>query len=771
MHATRLKKIFLYPLLISTLLLIHTSPLFGQDSIFNNKEISHTLYFTANTGNSPETAVLEAIEKASRKDHSTSVILLGNATSKDGYPKEEAARKNIQEFLRKDLLQPLKDFRGKIFFTPGENEWNSEAPESIDDLESFLQENSNSEFWPDDGCPIERESINDLIELVSVDSQWFLEDWDERPKMNSDCDYKTREEFFTEFKDDLKDSHGKIKIVAIHHPVMSNTSIPFLRRITGSSSSHFESNRQKELRGKLETLASLFEDVIFVSGNHRNLQFLYNDRNPQIISGAAAETRPAKTKKDGLFTSSEKGYAKLTVFADGSSAVQFFELKNGEPQLVYAHSIQRERPTLQELEIEYPEISEKEVASIYTSEETQKSDLYEWLWGNRYRSVYSQPIEAPVLILDSLKPISEGGGQQSRSLRLINDNDNEYTLRALRKDPIQYLQADVVQTNFVGEFLKNTIAQRFISDFFTTAHPYAPFAVNDLSTALDIHHANPEIFYVPKQKGLGIYNEDYGNALFMLEEHVGEENKDFKTFGKPDNIISTADLLLKMRETKNAYVDQDIYIRARLFDMLIGDWDRHQDQWRWAAYEENGKTRYEPIPRDRDHAFSKYDGTLLPLIKSAVPLLRKMQSYDEDLENVKRFNWSGYPLDLRFIQETGWEKWQEQVDFIRKNLTNEVIEKAFADLPKEVTGSRDIQNIKQSLKERRENLSKIAKEYLDQLQEFQTITGTDETDRFRITRKEDGVTEINILKDEQEIFSQQYTSEETDEIWIYGLDG
>ncbi len=771
MHSSRVKENFLHVIVTFCLTFLSITPIFGQDSIFQNKKISHSFYITANTGDSEKTEVLEAIATASGNDKTSSVLLLGNATEKNGYPEEEHQRERSEEFLRKDLLQPLKDFKGKIFLTPGENEWNPDAPQSIDDLESFLQDNSNSEFWPDDGCPVENESINDLIELVSVDSQWFLEDWDKYPRMNSDCDYKTREEFFTEFKDDLKDSHGKVIIVAVHHPVMSSSKIPFFRRITGSSPSHYESNQQKELRGKLETLASLFEDVIFVSGNHRNLQYLHNGRNPQIISGAAAKTRQARTKGDALFTSAEKGYAKFTVFEDGSSAVQFFELKNGVPQLVYAHSIPRERITMEELEIKYPEISEKEVAAIYTSEETKKSDLYEWLWGKRYRSVYSEPVEAPVLLLDSLKPISEGGGQQSRSLRLINENKNEYTLRAMRKDPIQYLQADVVQTNFVGEFLENTIAQRFISDFFTTAHPYAPFAVNDLSTALDIHHANPKIYYVPKQKDLGIYNEDYGNALFMLEEHVGEENKEFRTFGKPDNIISTADLLLKMRESKKAYVDQEAYIRARIFDMLIGDWDRHQDQWRWAAFEENGETRYEPIPRDRDHAFSKYDGTLLPLIKMAVPQLRKMQSYEEDLRNVKRFNWSGYPLDLRFIHETDREQWQEQVSFIQRNLTDEVIEEAFASLPKEVVDNKEITKIKETLKRRRGNLPEIAGEYLEHLQEFQTVTGTDEDDHFRITRKENGLTNITILKEEKEIFSKTYSSEETDEIWMYGLDG
>jgi hypothetical protein len=34
--------------------------------------------------------------------------------------------------------------------------------------------------------------------------------------------------------------------------------------------------------------------------------------------------------------------------------------------------------------------------------------------------------------------------------------------------------------------------------------------------------------------------------------------------------------------------------------MLIGDWDRHYDQWRWAEYKKKGQVIYRPIPRDRD---------------------------------------------------------------------------------------------------------------------------------------------------------------------------
>ena len=763
-------------LLTLLLFFLLAMPVLGQDSIFHGKKITHSFYITANTGNSTQTDILRNITEQSQKDHSSSLLLVGNITNEKGFPAEGPEREAQREFLRKDLLKPLKNFNGKVFFTPGVNEWNMAAPESIDDLESFLQDNSNSEFWPDDGCPIENESISENIEIVSVDSQWFLEDWDEHPTMNTNCSYKTREEFFTEFKDDLKDYQRKLVIVAVHHPVMSNSSIPFFNKVTGASPAHFESARQKELKGKLETLASLFEDVIFVSGNHNNLQFLHNGRNPQIISGAASQTNPAKVKKDGLFASSEKGFAKLTVFEDLSSAVQFFEIKEGKPVLVYAHSIPRERIEFKELEVEFPgKRLKKATSSIYTTQETSKNALYRGLWGKRHREVYSQPVEAKVLYLDSLmknpEPIAEGGGQQSRSLRLINDTQNEFTLRAMRKDPIRYLQADIIQTNFVGDFLENTIAQRFVADFFTTAHPYAPFAVNELSEDLDILHANPELFYLPKQKDLGIYNEDYGNALYMFEEHVGDENKEFETFGSPDNIISTADLLLELRKTKDSYVDQEAYLRARIFDMLIGDWDRHSDQWRWARYNENGKKRYLPIPRDRDHAFPKYDGLVFPLLKSVVPLLRKMQSYDAELKNAKWFNLSGYPMDQRFISNANWNEWKEQVSYIQENLTDESIDKAFETLPKEVIGNEEISEIRKNLKLRRDNLLSITRDYYDYFRRFQSITGTEENDHFLITRKPNGITTVKISNEKGDVFNEDYISSETKEIWIYGLQG
>jgi hypothetical protein len=268
-------------------------------------------------------------------------------------------------------------------------------------------------------------------------------------------------------------------------------------------------------------------------------------------------------------------------------------------------------------------------ASIYTKEETEKSGFGKWFWGEHYREVYSKEITAPVLFLGTLpnnvRAISEGGGNQSRSLRLIDDNENEFTVRELRKSAVRFLQSSV-DDHYVVDYMKNTVAEDIVQDYYTTAHPYAQFAVNDLMSAINIYHANPKIVYLPKQERLGRFNGAYGDKLYMYEEHVGDENKEFETFGNPDDIISTSDLFIELREDKDAKVDEPEYIKARLFDMLIGDWDRHQDQWRWALKEQkDGTELYAPIPRDRDQAFPKYDGVFPAILKLGAPLARNMQ--------------------------------------------------------------------------------------------------------------------------------------------------
>ncbi|MFZ0490381.1 MAG: BamA/TamA family outer membrane protein, partial [Salegentibacter sp.] len=777
-------KIFLRPVscVFFFLLFFNLAALAQEKDRTKKSEVSHTFYITSNTGLKEEEAVsqiLQQINKASRNDDEATLLLVGNVTGEDGYPseEEEGNREKIQQSLRKNLLQPLQDFHGNVIFTPGVNEWNKAAPQTIDDLESYLQDNlKGSEFWPSDGCPLEKEDINDKLVLEMVDSQWFLENWDDHPDINNKCDIKTREQLFIEFKDDLKDSHGKTIVVAVHHPVMSNTKLGFFNKIAGFSTQAYQNEQYRYLRGRLKTLAKEFESVIFVSGNDRNLQFIEDDGIPQIISGAVGKTTKAKARKDKDFASEKRGYAKLTIFRNGNSKAEFFTLENGNFHLAFSKKIKDDLTPLDDVSWHSKdEFGKTMEASIYTNKETTKTGTYKFFWGEHYRKVYSRKINAPVLFLDTLpgnlQVKKEGGGMQSRSLRLVGDDKHEYTLRALRKSAVRFLQAQAVKDHYIEDYLENTVAERYVQDFYTTAHPYAPFAVNDLANAINLLHVSPEIYYVPKQKTLGTNNDEYGDGLYMLEAHPGDENKDFAEYGKADDILSTSDLLLEMRESKDIKIDGAEYIRARLFDMLIGDWDRHYDQWRWAEYkQEDGSKLYRPIPRDRDYAFPKYDGFMLGLLKAGFPELRKMESYDGNVDNVKWFNYNGFALDNTLITQANWNDWKKQVEFIQNNLSDEVIKKAFETLPPAAQDS-SIARIQKNLKARRGNLEDIARRYYKYLNNLEVVTGTEEDDVFDIQRLPGGKTKVSIETGGKEVFSNTYDSHQSKMLWVYGLDG
>jgi len=761
--------------LLFTVLSLHS-----QEDKSNNK-IIHSVYITSNTGlrsNESNQKILSQIVEASQKEDSTSLVIVGNLVPKEGYPNKDNGRDETEADLRKNLLNQIKDFKGNIVFTPGYNEWQKDAPDNLDDLESFLQDNSRGEFWPNDGCPMKSESLSDEVQLIVVDSQWYIENWDDHPYINNKCSIKTRTQFREEFNDELEKSQRKTVLVAVHHPIMTQTKIGVVEKMLGLSDQTRRNPQLKELMGTLEALARQYNDVIFLSGNDKNLQYVQDDAVEQIIAGVTENPVEAKPEKDhGDFAAYDLGYAKLNINKNGSSNVELYKVSSTGAEKIFNKQISRERPTLDQVKWPENRLGSTTLASVYTEEETNKDWLFRGIWGEHYRPLYSKNFKFPVLYLDTipgnLKVLGAGGGHQSRSLGFVDENDHEYTLRALKKSALQFLQTTVVTTHFVKDFLKNTVAERYVQDFYTTAFPYGTFPAGRFMDELGIYHPNSSLYFVPKQEALGIFNEEYGDELYMFEAHIGDENKNLEIFGNADDILNTSDLLLDIRKTKDAYVDEDMFIRARLLDMLLGDWDRHEGQYEWAEFEDkDGKKKYLTIAKDRDQVFPKTDGLALSLIRMGFPEFRAMEEYSPMVKRPKWFNIAGYPLDKAFIRNAEWEDWEKQADYIQKNISDEVIQEAFAVLPEEITEDPYVENIKETMKARRANLNKIARDYYKHLAEFDMFTGTEENDKFLITRKPDGITTVELKNEDGEIVAEKtYNSDMTREIWIYGLNG
>jgi hypothetical protein len=638
-------------------------------------------------------------------------------------------------------------------------------------LEKFIQKNSEAKFYPDDGCPIKKTDITDDVVLITVDSQWYLEDWNNHIYLNEDCDIKNRTQFFMEFESMLKKSQGKTIMVAMHHPVFSNTKEGLIARTGGVSLHDFQNKQNTKFRNRLITLARQTENIFFVSGHDQNLQYTNKYGIPQIISGAAGKTKKATTKNENDFSSNENGYARIDIFKGGTVSVTFQGIEAPYTTEVII-------PVKKEIMTNFKDRSSFDStfnSSVYSSDETEKSKTYKGLWGKHYREFYSKVVNAEVAFIDTLKggltPVRRGGGHQSKSLRLETKDGKQYVMRALRKSAIKFLQSTAFQDKYVEEDLEGSFADSFLLDFYTTAHPYTPTTIATLSDAVDVFHTNPELYYIPKQEALGEYNDEYGDELYLIEERVESGHNDLESFGKPQKILSTNDVLQEINRTGKEVVDEPSYIRARLFDMLIGDWDRHEDQWRWALYKkEDGSEICKPIPRDRDQAFSVFDGSVLGFLRCAVPSLRMMQSFDDELPSPKWFSFEPYPLDMTFINQSNWADWEKEAKALQTGMTDAVIEKAFENLPSEVKG-QTIEEIKRKLKGRRGNIVDIARTYYEYVNKHEVITGTQKSDKFEITRHPDGKTTIEVNRKDVGVFNRTFTKDETKEIWIYGLDG
>lgn len=770
-------------------------------------KIAHTFYLIGDAGNAEEEkaqqtlALLESqLKKASEN---STLLFLGDNIYPKGFPNAGSPDEQaLAETKLTNQLKLSKNFKGKTIVIPGNHDWYS----GIKGLErqakfvtDFLQDKKS--FLPRKSCAIDDLKINDDLTLVTIDSQWFLEDWDKNPTINDNCDIKTREAFFNELESILNKNQDKTVILAMHHPLMSNGThggqfsfekelypfeqkiplpiigsfINLIRKTSGVSPQDIQNKQYTLFVKRLKTLLQSQDNVIVVSGHDHNLQYIQKDNIRQIISGAGSKSEAAKAVFPHDFSYGGNGFATLSVFENGAAKIAFYGNENNTIKLLFEQAVFIAKDSYNTTD--FPKsFDQTKTTAIYSKEQTNKTGFHRFLFGKHYRKYYSLPIAVPITTIDTLfgglKPKRAGGGHQSRSLQLTDKDGKEYVMRALEKSATRFLQTVAFKDQFIENDFEDTYAENFLFDFYTTAHPYTPFAVGNLADKIGVAHPNPELYYIPKHKALKGFNADFGDELYMVEERPTDSQINVKSFGQPSAIIGTDDLLKNLHKDEKYTIDESAYIRARLFDMLIGDWDRHEDQWRWGEYKVDNKIIYKPIPRDRDQAFSKFDGALLSLLMN-MPALRHMQTFDEEIKNVKWLNREPYPLDLAFIKTASEKEWLAEAKYIEENLSDTDIDNAFNNLPKEVQ-DETIESIKHKLKARKTQLQRYATEYYDVLQKTVLIVGTDKKDKFIIRHKAKNQLDISVYRIKKEgdelLYTKDFTAGRTKNIWVYGLD-
>jgi hypothetical protein len=388
------------------------------------------------------------------------------------------------------------------------------------------------------------------------------------------------------------------------------------------------------------------------------------------------------------------------------------------------------------------------------------SGLHRFLLGSEYRSLWYTPFTVEVLDLNrfagGLRPVSKGGGEQTKSLRLVAPDGREFFFRSIDKDPSAALPPE----------LRRTIAASVVRDQTSSAFPTAPLVVDRLLTSAGILHGRSRIAVLPRD-GLGEFANDFGGLMGSLEERVGGVEGPPAHWHGARQIIGTDSLFTRTGRSPADRVDAPALVTARLFDLLIGDWDRHADQWVWARFGDSVPRVWEPIPRDRDQAFAKYDGLLLSIARQSLP---KLTNFGTKYPYLPGATWNGRDIDRRFLAGVDWPVWKSAADALKAKLSDAAIDSAVKALPAEHYAIQG-RPLTEALRTRRDQLEDAARRYYRMLAEQVDVSATDGNDTARVVRGPGGEMELTISRNDSArggpYFQRRFSADDTKEVRVY----
>ncbi len=384
--------------------------------------------------------------------------------------------------------------------------------------------------------------------------------------------------------------------------------------------------------------------------------------------------------------------------------------------------------------------------------------FHRFLFGDNYRKEYAAPTKVPVIRLSQIKggltPVKRGGGNQTHSLRMVDKQGKEWVLRSVEKYPEVLLPLE----------LQATFAKDIVKDNMSAQHPFSALVVPVFANAALIPHSNPMIGWVLPDEVLGEFAPVFENSLCLLEEREPE--------GDTDN---TEKMLRKLNDNHNNFVDAPLLLKAKALDYLLGDWDRHEDQWRWIPEKSAEGTRYVVVPRDRDMVYYLSEG-LIPRFAQVSWLLPMIQGYERNVQNINWFFWEGRSMYGRILGTMGEEEWNRIVQEFAASMTDEVFEHALKRLPEPSYSLRHDQLMAQ-LKLRRSALPEIMKGYYRFMNRIVDVQGSNKNELVEISDQGAAGLRVSLKKLDkngqagEQIFKRDYDPSVTKEIRLYVRDG
>ena len=624
-------------------------------------------------------------------------------------------------------------------------------------------------------CPgPEIEELDDNYVFITINSNWIIDEAYRYFAANEDCDIFNQVHMVEELQDVLEDYEDWNKVIIAHHPIRSISEldgkglshlnfIPFygqLRRSFKANSGNLQDmpnpNYQRYIQA-LNRVLSNTDKLVFVSG-HDRINSVIQEKHITYINVNSGD-------KNYVFEANE--HSKFV--SKGAMCLRF---SNGEFSFVkddrVEFTVEQAFSSKETAESTKPVKTIEEVASrTRASEKYHPTKIINFWMGSGYRDVWSEEVEAPLLDISKydggLEPYAIGGGLQTMSIKFKSKNGRKYAFRVLDKQPEKSL----------NEILQNSLYKGITQELITTMHPYAPLVAHELLEATDIIHIKPELFILDKSANLPEKYNPYVGKIGTLEEKPKGKGKNREGFYGADEVVTSYEMLIDLRRSHKSKMDKSAYAKARLMDMFIGDWDRHEDNWKWAMFKEDGRHIYKPIPKDRDHTFSHWTG-LIPGVADMI--IMNAEDFDYKFGNLRQLNFKARFLDRQLASELDLNAWLEAVDYIQSKMTDVVIDRAITKFPKEVRAMHGA-TIAAKLKSRREDLPRAIKEYYEELNREVQIRASNKKDYAKISRLENGDVIIDLChikkngKYGKSYFQRKFEYGLVKRIFVFGLDG
>jgi len=724
----------------------------------------------------------------------TTVLFLGDNIYPDGMPlagKEEEI--NAHNILRTQF-DPFRNLGIPVYFLPGNHDWDNSGKRGLEKINAqynYLNalQDSLLRLVPKNGCPDPVEiSVSANFSIIAYDSEWWLFPY---KKSNSDttCNCNTPQEVQESLEELLYKNRNKMVLLAAHHPFQTyglhggkfslkdhlfpltnlnknlflplplvGSLYPILRTTVFLRPEDLNHPLYQRMVQDLGTAIDDFPNLLLAAGHEHGLQLIRNDQYLQIVSGGGSKSGYLRKSKNTLYKANLPGFVVIDELNDKTQFIRFYTYENAQ----FKETFSFKRPYVNE-----PLVSDSLHLSDMTDDSTmvQANSLYSQvgkfhkkLFGENYREEWAANTKVPIIRVSSfqggLTPLKRGGGMQTVSLRMADKTGKEWVIRSVNKNTDALLSRE----------LQQTFARDFLDDANSAQHPYSALMMPPLAEAVNVPHTNPIIGIIAPDTALGAYNNIFANTLCLVEER--------EPLGESDNTLK---MLKKINNDNDDIYKAKTFLRARMLDLLVSDWDRHEDQWRWKDEGKDGDKDYLPVPRDRDQAFRVVEG-LFPSITSLSWVLPTLQGFGPTIKRPKYSFIKSDFLHAHPKDQFSYEEWMEMAREFVEKITDSVLEKSIHQLP---LASYEIRHdrLLEQLKERRAAIPAAMDEYYKFINNIVDIKLSDKHEWVEIKDTLNKDLKITVRKINKEgerkgkLMEKVYSTDLTKEVRIYLASG